>query len=439
MNASHSRERYTPVEAVNEAKRCLQCEDPYCNEGCPAEVDVRSFVAAVASSNLTAAARSLRQKNALPLACAMICPVERQCEERCRSSQLLAPISVARIQRYVAEQDIEHHLYQPPKADANGKRVAVVGAGPAGLAAAVELTARGYSVTVFERDAQPGGMLRNGIPEYRLPKDDLAKELDYVRELGFEVRCGEAVDGIEPLFEEGFDAVLLALGLWQSATPGVPGEELEGVHPAIEFLRACLDTPEGAALPMAMGERVLVIGGGSVAMDAACSALRRGARKAEIVCLESPVEMPGTREEIARAWEEGVIFHSRVKPLRILGEDGVVSGFEGIRIEWKVPGLYVPSNAIEMAGTEFRLDVDTVIMAIGQKADASAQRLTDGLDTERGRLKVDPETFMTSRPGVFAAGDIVLDGGTTAVRSIFQGKQAAAGIDGCLSGAPSTS
>jgi len=249
----------------------------------------------------------------------------------------------------------------------------------------------------------------------------------------------QAVDGIEPLLDEGFDAVLLALGLWQSATPGLPGEELEGVHPALEFLRACLDTPQDAPLPMALGERVLVVGGGSVAMDAACSALRRGARKAEIVCLESPAEMPGTREEIARAWEEGIIFHSRVKPLRILGEDGAVRGFEGVRIEWKEPDLYVPSNAIEMPGTEFRLNVDTVIMAIGQKPDASAQQLTDGLDSERGRVKVDSETFMTSRPGVFAAGDIVLDGGTTAVRSIFQGKQAAAGIDAYLASSPSAS
>jgi len=433
MNVEHTRSPYTPVEAINEAKRCLQCDDPYCNQGCPAEVDVRAFVGAVATGNLTAAARALRQKNVLPLSCAMICPVERQCQERCRSSQLLTPVSVARIQRFVAEQDIEQHLYAPAKADPKGLKVAVVGSGPAGLAAAVELTCRGYDVIVFERAEAPGGMLRSGIPDYRLDKDDLARELDYVREIGFEIRCGEAVESIDALLDDGFDAVLLAVGLWRSARLGIPGEDVDGVYHALDFLQAYARAPEAANFPLTLGNRVLVIGGGSVAMDAACSALRVGATKAEIVSLESPVEMPGTREEIGRAWEEGVIFHSRVKPLRILDEGGKVTGFEGIRIEWKEPDNFVPSNAVEMAGTEFKLHVDTVIVAIGQAPDDTAQQLADGLDTERGRVKADPETYMTSRERVFAAGDILAAGGATVVRSVCEGKNAAAAIDEYLS------
>lgn len=433
MNVEHTRAPYTPVEAVNEAKRCLQCDDPYCNQGCPAEIDVRAFVSAVATGNLTAAARALRQKNVLPLSCAMICPVERQCQERCRSSNLLTPISVARIQRFVAEQDIEQHLYQPPKTDPKGIKVAVVGSGPAGLAAATELACRGYDVTVFERAETPGGMLRNGIPDYRLDKDDLDRELDYVKEIGFEIRCGETVESIDALLDDGFEAVLLAVGLWRSARLGIPGEDLDRVHHALDFLQTYASAPDAASFPLAVGNRVLAIGGGSVAMDAACSALRVGAEKAEIVCLESPVEMPGTREEIARAWEEGIIFHSRVKPLRILGEDGKVTGFEGIRIEWKDPDSFVPSNAVEMPGTEFKLQVDTVIVAIGQAPDDTAQQLTEGLDTERGRLKVDPETYTTSRERVFAAGDIIAAGGATVVRSVCEGKNAASAIDAYLS------
>jgi len=430
--ATSSREPYTPTEAVNEARRCLQCTEPYCNKGCPAQIDVRAFLNAVATGNLTAAARALRERNVLPLACAFVCPVEKLCEEQCRNSGMCAPVAIDRIQRFVAEQDIERRLYQAPIAPSNGRKVAVVGAGPAGLAAAADLTTRGYEVTVFEKSSKPGGMLARGIPPYRLPRELLDREVDHLAKFGFRVLTDTAVESVDDLLERGFEAAYLATGLWRSAKLGIPGEEIEGVYDALPFLEAFAQHPEKEGFPFRVGPRVLVIGGGSVAMDAACSSLRVGAEKVEIVCLESPVEMPGTREEIAHAWDEGVIFHSRVKPLRILGEDGRVCGFEGVRIEWAKPDKFIPSNAREMEGTDFRLWVDNVIVAIGQTLDESGRSLAEGLKTERGRVVVDTETCMTSRDGVFAGGDIAAGGGTTVVKSIFEGKKAGAAIDAYL-------
>ncbi len=428
MNASYTRESYTPVEARNEALRCLSCDDPYCNKGCPAEVDVRAFVRAVATGNLTAAARELRQKNVLPLSCAMICATERQCEERCRSAGLCAPISIARIQRYVSEQDIEQHLYTPPKAEPKGAKVAVVGSGPAGLAAAAELTSMGYAVTVFEKADRPGGMLSRGIPEYRLAKDDVAREVNYLAEVGFEIKCGAAVESVDALLGDGYAAVLIATGLWGPARLGIPGEELKAVLDAVRFLQACIDTPDAVRV----GPRVIVIGGGSVAMDAACSALRQGAKTVEICCLESPAEMPGTRDEIARAWDEGVIFHSRVMPQEILSDSGHAAGLRAVRIEWQEPDNFAPSNAVELPDSEFVLHCDTVIVAIGQRPGESAQALIEGLGQDRGRVAANDESYMTSRPGVFAAGDIRAGGGQTVVRAIYEGKHAAAAIDAYL-------
>jgi len=427
VTAEISRQPYTLVEAVNEAKRCLQCTEPYCNEGCPAQIDVRAFLNAVATGNFTAAARTLQEHNVLPLACAFICPVERQCEHKCRNSGLCAPIAVDRIQRFVAEQDIERGLYQPSISPSNGHRVAPVGAGPAGLSAAAELTQRGYTVVVFEKRSKPGGMLSGPIPSYRLPADAVERELAHLAKRGFQVEVGKRVESFDELFADGFEAVFLATGLWRSARLRIPGEELEGVHGALEFLEAL-----AAGSSPKVGPRVLVIGGGSVAMDAACSAFRAGAKNVEIACLESPAEMPATREEIGRAWEEGVIFHNRVKPVRILGENGRVCGFEGVRIEWKEPGCYLPSNAKEIEGTEFRLWADTVLVAIGQTMDESAQALVRGLRMERGRVVVDGETWMTSRDGVFAGGDLALGGGATVAKSVCEGKRVGAAIDAYL-------
>ena len=415
---------YTPEEAVWEAKRCLQCVDSHCNKGCPAGVDVRRFVGEIASGNLVAASRALKQKNILPLICALICPVEHQCEQDCCNSNLSYPISISRLQQYVALRDLQEKLYQPGKAPSKGLSVAVIGGGAAGLAAAAELALLGYDVTILERRPQIGGLLRYGIPQHRLPRELVERELTLVEGLGINVVTEAQVSRATDLLDQGFEAVFIAVGLGGSPRLNIPGEELEGVHSALDVLGAA---NEGE--PLSLGGKVVVIGGGDVAMDAACTALRSGATQVETACLEAPNEMPASKEEIEQAWEEGVIFHYRVQPLEILGSNGHVEGLKAVRIEWKEPGRYVPSNAVQLEGTEFVLKAQSVIKAIGQYPAEECQQLFDGLETDRGYLVVDADTFQTSRPGVFAGGDIAARCGLTVVKCVAEGKKAAQSID----------
>lgn len=429
MNVPPNRDAMTQTEAVSEARRCLQCDDPLCNKGCPADVDVRGFIGSIATGNFTAAIRALKTCNTLPLSCAFVCPVERQCEEKCRNSKLNYPITIARLQRFVSEYALHNRLLDGRPKASTGHRVAVVGAGPAGLAAATDLRLAGHDVTIFDAHETPGGMLAWGIPEERLPHAVVRREAAEVERLGAEIRCGKTITDIDALFADGYAAVFLGIGLWSSARLAIEGRDLQGIHGALEFLSAA---QQGGGHAPRVGKRVVVIGGGSVAMDAACVAYRLGAKQVEIASLEAPHEMPGTREEIGHAWEMGVIFHSRVRPLRYTGGNVLVDGVDFIRIDWREPGRFTPDNAVDRPGTEFHLPSDTIVEAIGQRPDETAMRLLIGLDMDRGRLAVDRETMMTSRAGVFAAGDVVADGGATVVRSVWEGKHAAAGIDAYL-------
>jgi glutamate synthase (NADPH/NADH) small chain len=313
--------------------------------------------------------------------------------------------------------------------------VAIIGAGPAGLAAATDLRLAGHDVTIFEARGASGGMLSQAIPDDRLPADVVRREVTEIEQLGAEIRCGQTITDLDALFNDGFAAVVLAIGLWSSSRLQLEGSDLDGVQGALDFLTS---SKEPASDPPSVGKRVIVIGGGSVAMDAARVAYALGAKQVEIASLESPHEMPGTREEIGHAWETGVIFHSRVRPLRYTGTAGRIDGADFVRIEWRQPGQFTPDNAVDRAGTEFHLPTDTVIEAIGQRPDDAAQCLLKGLDLEHGRLVVDRETMMTSRKGVFAAGDILIDGGTTVVRSVYEGKHAAAAIDAYLTSSSPT-
>ncbi|MBD3348524.1 MAG: NAD(P)-binding protein [Candidatus Eisenbacteria bacterium] len=409
---------YAPHEAVIEASRCLMCEDPPCNVGCPAGVDVRRFIRKIRFGNFRGAARLVRDANLMVGICGRICPQEMLCMERCTRAALDTPIDIAGLQRFAGDVELGETAPLPEIGRREG-RVAVIGAGPAGLAAAAELRKAGLEVVIFERSEEPGGVLTRGIPPFRLDPAFTEGELAYVERLGADLRLGEEVEDPVSLLDGGFDAVFVSAGLWRSHAVGLEGETLDGVMLAGDLLTrvASGDRPD-------LGERVVVIGGGNVAMDAAATALRLGAERVYVCCLESREEMPAFPSEVESAQSEGIEFRTRTRPVRILGKDGEVVGYEGAGIRWKQPGLLVPSNAEDVPGTEFRIAADSVVEAIGQGV------LTEftSLDlSDRGLVRVDPETMETSVEGVFAGGDIV-SGGGTAVQAVADGKGAAESI-----------
>jgi NADPH-dependent glutamate synthase beta subunit-like oxidoreductase len=416
--AEHGR-TYAPHEAVVEASRCLMCDDPPCNKGCPAGVDARRFIRKIRFGNFRGAARLIREANLLVGVCGRVCPQEILCMEHCTRANLDTPIDIAGLQRFAGDVEIGTVAPVPDAPPRRKGKVAVIGAGPAGLAAAASLLRAGHEVEIFERGDVLGGVLSRGIPPFRLDPGFVESELEYVRRLGAVVHLEEHTKAPALLTAQGFDAVFVAVGLWKAHRLNIEGASLEGVLIAGDLLLAVARGERPA-----VGGRVVVIGGGNVAMDAATTALALGAARVDVCCLESYDEMPAFRSEIAEAQALGVELHTRTKPVRILGEGGRVSGYEGVGIRWKTPGLLVPSNAEEVAGTEFRLRADTVIVAIGQ---GILERF-EGLATdERGLIRVDPETMMTSYPGIFAGGDIV-SGGATVVRAVAEGKKAAESI-----------
>lgn len=415
---------YAPHEAVIEASRCLMCEEPPCNDGCPAGVDVRRFIRKIRFGNFRGAARLVRDANMLVGICGRVCPQEMLCMEHCTRAELDTPIDIAGLQRFAGDSELAEVAPLPEIEERSG-RVAVVGAGPGGLSAAVELRKAGVSVDVFDAAASAGGVLTRGIPSFRLDPTFAEGELAYATRLGATLRLGESVDDPLALLDQGFDAVFVSTGLWKPYTIGLDGEDLPGVYVAGDFLSriAAGERPH-------VGERVVVIGGGNVAMDAASAALRLGARRVDLCCLESRDEMPAFRSEIETAQSEGIEFHTRTRPVRVTGRDGAVAVYEGVGIRWKRSGLLVPSNAEDVPGTEFRLAADTVIEAIGQGV---LHRFTALELTDRGLVRADADTMQTSVEGVFAGGDIV-SGGGTAVRAVADGKRAAESIIAYLDG-----
>ena len=410
---------YLPHEAVLEASRCLMCDEAPCLDGCPAGVDVRRFVRKIRFGNFRGAARLIREANLLVGICGRVCPQEILCMENCTRGNLDTPIDIAGLQRFAGDIELGTLAPLPVPADGRAEKVAVLGAGPAGLAAAAELSKRGFGVEVFERADSMGGVLTQGIPPFRRSRAFVESELDYVGRLGAAVHLGRDESDVGAFLRDGFDAVVIGVGLYRPYTIGLPGEDLDGVLVASDLLAAVArgERPD-------LGKRVVVIGGGNVAIDAAMTALHLGAERVDLCSLESHDELPAFRSEIEIAQGEGIEFHTRTKPVRILGAEGKVSGYEGVGIRWKEPGLLVPSNAEEIPGTEFGLTATAVIEAIGQ----GVRDRYEGVDAdERGLIQVDTETMATSMPGVFAAGDVV-SGGATAVQAFAEGKRAAAGV-----------
>ena len=431
---------YNEEEAVEEATRCIKCKNPQCVKGCPVSIDIPGFIGAIENKDFEGAYNTISKYSALPAICGRVCPQESQCEQKCIRGIKGAPISIGKLERFTADWAREHGV-KPTKAEKmNGKRVAVVGSGPAGLTCAGDLAKLGYEVTIFEALHEPGGVLVYGIPEFRLPKEDVVKpEIENVKSLGVKIETnvivGRTVTIDELLNEEGFDAVFIGSGAGLPKFMGIPGENANGVFSANEYLtrsnlmkafRDDFDTP------IVAGKKVAVIGGGNVAMDAARTALRLGA-EVHIVYRRSEEELPARVEEVHHAKEEGIIFDLLTNPKEILvDENSHVKGMKCVRMELGEPDESGRRRPVEVEGSEFVMDLDTVIMSLGTTSNPLITSTTEGLDTNKWQCIVaDEETGKTSKDRVFAGGDAVT-GAATVILAMGAGKAAAKGIDDLL-------
>ncbi len=435
---------YTPELALAEAGRCLQCKKPTCIAGCPVQVDIPGFIKLVSEGEFVAAARKIKETNALPAICGRVCPQETQCEEVCVLGKRGEPVAVGRLERFVADYErAQGEVEVPEPAPRTGKRVAVVGSGPAGLTCAGDLAELGHDVTIFEAFPEPGGVLVYGIPEFRLPKEIVAAEVGYLKQLGVKIvtnfLIGRTATVDELMEEEGFDAVFLGTGAGSPLFLGLPGENLKGVLSANEFLTRCnlmrayrfpeYDTPVHRA------KQWCVIGAGNVAMDSARTALRLGAEKVSIVYRRSRVEMPAREEEIKHGEEEGVHFQFLTNPVRFLGdEEGWVVGMECLRMKLGAPDESGRRRPVPIEGSNFELSCDGVVVALGTRPNPLITQTTRGLETtKKGGIVVEPASGQTSRPGVFAGGDAI-GGDATVIKAMGDGKTAAAAIHRYLMG-----
>ncbi|HUU62656.1 MAG TPA: NADPH-dependent glutamate synthase [Dehalococcoidia bacterium] len=429
---------YSEEQAKYEASRCIQCPKKPCVEGCPVDVVIPEFINAIREGDMPEAVRILKGKNSLPGICGRVCPQETQCESLCSLGKKGAPIAVGRLERYVADWELSQGKMKKPQIiKATGKRAAVIGSGPAGLTAAADLAKMGHQVTLFEALHVAGGVLMYGIPEFRLPKHIVQTEVQYVKSLGVEVRLDSVVGKtmtIDEIMEDGYDAIFMGTGAGLPMFLNIPGENLNGIYSANEFLtrtnlmKAYL-FPEYDT-PIKRGGRVMVIGGGNVAMDSARCALRLGADEVYIVYRRSEAEIPARREEVENAQEEGIIFKFLTNPKRFIGNDqGWVVGAECYEMELGEPDDSGRRRPITKEGSEFMLDVKTVVVALGTTPNPLVPTTTKGLDvTKRGTVVADEETGKTSKPGVWAGGDIVT-GAATVISAMGAGKRAAASMD----------
>ncbi|HOM27830.1 MAG TPA: NADPH-dependent glutamate synthase [Deltaproteobacteria bacterium] len=425
---------YTPETAKTEALRCIQCKNPACVEGCPVQVDIPGFIAKIVEGDFIGAARHIKKTNALPAVCGRVCPQEIQCEQRCVRGKKGDPVAIGRLERFVADYErASGDVAIPEKPAPTGKRVAVVGSGPSGLTVAGDLVQLGHEVTIFEALHKPGGVLVYGIPEFRLPKAIVAAEVEYLERLGVKIQTSFVIGKtatVDELFEYGYDAVYLGTGAGLPTFMNIPGENLNGVYSANEYLTRsnlmkAYKFPEYDT-PIVKGKNVAVIGGGNVAMDSVRTAMRLGADHVYLIYRRSRAEMPARIEEIHHAEEEGIEFHLLTNPVRYIGDDkGWVVGVECLKMELGEPDESGRRRPVPVKGSEFVIDVDTVVVAIGAGANPLVQSTTPGLETNKWNYIVaDEETGQTSREGVFAGGDIVT-GAATVILAMGAGRKAA--------------
>ena len=427
---------YTYEMAVNEAKRCLNCPKKPCVSACPVQIDIPAFIACVAGEDMEGAYQVLSASSALPAVCGRVCPQENQCEGKCVRGVKGESVAIGRLERFVADWHREHCAQTPAVPESNGHKVAVIGAGPSGLTAAGDLAKLGYKVTVYEALHLAGGVLVYGIPEFRLPKEIVRKEIDGLKAMGVEILTNMVIGKvltIDELFEMGFEAVYVASGAGLPRFMGIPGESLKGVYSANEYLtrinlmKAYLP---GSKTPIQKSRRVAVVGGGNVAMDAARSAKRLGAEEVYIVYRRGMAELPARKEEVEHAEEEGIIFKTLTNPVEVLGdENGFVKGMTCVEMELGEPDASGRRRPVVKEGSEFTLDVDTMIMSIGTSPNPLIRSTTPGLETNRhGCIVTNGEDGLTSREGVYAGGDAVT-GAATVILAMGAGKQAARAID----------
>lgn len=428
---------YSPETAMLEAKRCIMCKKPGCVSGCPVDIDIPAFIKLIAEGDFMGAARKLKETNSLPAVCGRVCPQEDQCEKVCILGKKGDPVAIGRLERFAADYERQSgQISLPEKAPPTGRRIAVVGAGPAGLTIAGDLVKMGHDVTIFEALHKSGGVLIYGIPEFRLPKAIVDAEVDYLQKLGVKIVTNFPVGRlktVDDLFADGFHAVFLGVGAGAPVFMNIPGENFSGIYSANEYLTRsnlmkAYAFPEYDT-PIALGKNVCVIGGGNVAMDSVRTALRLGAENAYIVYRRTEKEMPARIEEIHHAQEEGVQFKLLTNPIEYLGnERGWVKGMVCQQMELGEPDESGRRRPVPVKGSEFVIECDTVVVAIGTMANPVIQATTPGLAVNKwGYIVINEETGETSRKGVYAGGDIVT-GSATVILAMGAGRKAAGAI-----------
>lgn len=431
---------YNVEEAMEEASRCIDCKKPLCVQGCPVNIDIPGFIRQVKAGNFEEAARVIGLSSALPAICGRVCPQETQCEGKCIRGIKGEAVSIGKLERFVADWAHENHFVAAEKGEPNGKKVAVVGAGPAGLTCAGDLAKLGYDVTIFEALHQPGGVLLYGIPEFRLPKEKIvAKEIELVKQLGVKIECnviiGKSITIDELFNEEGFDAVFVGSGAGLPKFMGIPGENANGVFSANEFLTRnnLMKAFKDYDTPIMRAKKVVVVGGGNVAMDAARTALRLGA-EVHIVYRRSEAELPARVEEVHHAKEEGVIFDLLQNPVEIItDENDWVKGMKIVKMELGEPDESGRRRPVVVPGSEYVIDCDAVIMSLGTSPNPLISSTTEGLETNKWKcLIAEEETGKTTKDGVYAGGDAVT-GAATVILAMEAGKKGARGIHEFLS------
>jgi glutamate synthase (NADPH/NADH) small chain len=434
---------YTEEDALLEASRCLQCKKPRCIKGCPVEIDIKEFIRLIEEKKFEESLAKIREKNTLPAICGRVCPQEDQCEKECILAIKEESVAIGRLERYVADRELKRLADEGKECvfldgthECTREPVAVIGAGPAGLTCAAELSKMGFKVTIFEALHKAGGVLVYGIPEFRLPKDIVQKEIDYLKSMDVDLKVNMVMGKIltlEDLFKDGFKAVFISTGAGLPYFMDIPGENLNGVYSANEYLTRsnlmkAYKFPE-CDTPIMKGENVAVVGGGNVAMDSARTAQRLGAKNVYLIYRRSEVEMPARNEEIEHAKEEGINLKILNNPVEIIGKDGWANKIRVIKMELGEPDDSGRRRPIPIKGSEYNIDIDVVIMAIGQGPNPLLTSTIPGLElNSRGNIAADTETGKTSLKGVFAGGDIVT-GAATVILAMGAGRKAAYSID----------